>query len=101
MSPAEDSGTVHSTFSRESALINLRSAVTIPLSLDADFRRVFRPSVVLLSLIGATGLPDNLAEWQFFSPASAVGRNRYRGSKYVLLEEWLAFTCFISVIWAP
>ncbi|KAJ7922796.1 hypothetical protein B0H13DRAFT_1865409 [Mycena leptocephala] len=45
--------------------------VTIPLQSGADFR----------------SLPDNLAEWQFFSPASAVGRNKYRGGLYGRLEN--------------
>ncbi|KAJ7116840.1 S-adenosyl-L-methionine-dependent methyltransferase [Mycena crocata] len=40
--------------------------VTIPLEPGADFR----------------SLPDNLAEWQFHNPTSAVGRNRYRGGLY-------------------
>ncbi|KAJ7665420.1 S-adenosyl-L-methionine-dependent methyltransferase [Mycena polygramma] len=45
--------------------------VTIPLQSGADFR----------------SLPDNLAEWQFYNPASAVGRNRYRGGLYGRLEN--------------
>ncbi|KAJ7109832.1 S-adenosyl-L-methionine-dependent methyltransferase [Mycena epipterygia] len=45
--------------------------VTIPLEPGADFRR----------------LPENLAEWQFYSPVSAVGRNRYRGTLYGRLDK--------------
>ncbi|KAF7347516.1 Mitogen-activated protein kinase [Mycena venus] len=45
--------------------------VTIPLEAGADFR----------------SLPDNLAEWQFFSPVSAVGRNRFRGGLYGRLDK--------------
>ncbi|KAJ7776611.1 S-adenosyl-L-methionine-dependent methyltransferase [Mycena maculata] len=45
--------------------------VTIPLEPDADFR----------------SLPDHLGEWQFTSPLSAVGRNRYRGAVYGRLDD--------------
>ncbi|KAJ7024401.1 S-adenosyl-L-methionine-dependent methyltransferase [Mycena alexandri] len=45
--------------------------VTIPLEAGANFR----------------SLPPSLAEWQFFNPVSAVGRNRYRGSLYGRLDS--------------
>ncbi|KAJ7687355.1 S-adenosyl-L-methionine-dependent methyltransferase [Mycena rosella] len=45
--------------------------VTVPLEPGADFR----------------SLPDRLAEWQFFSPVSAVGRNKYRGGLYGRLDK--------------
>ncbi|KAJ7492258.1 S-adenosyl-L-methionine-dependent methyltransferase [Mycena latifolia] len=45
--------------------------VTIPLEPGADFR----------------SLPARLAEWQFFSPVSAVGRNKYRGGLYGRLDK--------------
>ncbi|KAJ6575500.1 S-adenosyl-L-methionine-dependent methyltransferase [Mycena capillaripes] len=45
--------------------------VTIPLQTGADFR----------------SLPDNLGEWQFDNPTSAVGRNRYRGGLYGRLDN--------------
>ncbi|KAF8215788.1 S-adenosyl-L-methionine-dependent methyltransferase [Mycena galopus ATCC 62051] len=45
--------------------------VTIPLEPGADFR----------------ALPDNLAEWQFSNPTSAVGRNKFRGGLYGRLDS--------------
>ncbi|KAJ7755004.1 hypothetical protein DFH07DRAFT_822537 [Mycena maculata] len=45
--------------------------ITIPLKPGADFR----------------SLPDHLGEWQFNSPLSAVGRNRYRGGLYGRLDN--------------